>query len=300
MTAAPTTADPWKRLDAWRANTTSQCGEDGLIAHLLKLLPNTPRTCLEVGAGNGISLSNTNTLWSKLGWKALLVEASDSRFAGLKANTAAFPGVVIENAMITPRGDTSLDGIARRHGFPREIGVMSLDIDSNDLEVFENLEWLVPDIVIIEFNHEIPSHIDYRDLPGDLYFRHSAKAVERVARERGYRIVACSGPNAILVREALITGAVAEALPDLPVEALYDYGFMLSRRAFRYRHKMVTSKTLTHDIALTGQPNVFVRTTVRLMLWGRRLRAMLRGRSTLGASDDRRRAHLARSGFWVT
>lgn len=292
--------DPWRRLDAWRSNTTSQCGEDGLIAYLLTLLPGTPKTCLEVGAGNGISLSNTNTLWTRLGWRALLVEASDSRLAGLKANTASFPGVVIEKAMITPRGETSLDGIARRHGFPREIGVMSLDIDSNDLEVFENLEWLIPDIVIIEFNHEIPAHIEYRDLPGDLYFRHSAKAVETVARARGYRIVACSGPNAILVREALITGAVAAALPDLPVEAMYDYGFMLSRRAFRFRHKMVTSKTLTHDIALTGQPGALVRAGVRLMLWGRRLRALLRGRERLHTADERRRAHLARAGFWVT
>lgn len=300
MTTATTTVDPWKRLDAHRANTTSQCGEDGLIAHLLTLFPDLPRTCLEVGAGNGISLSNTNTLWSKQGWKALLIEANDRRFEGLKANTAASPGAVIEKAMISPRGENSLDGIARRHGFPREIGVMSLDIDSNDLEVFENLEWLVPDIVIIEFNHEIPAHIEYRDLPGDLYFRHSAKAVETVARARGYRIVACSGPNAILVREALITGAVAAALPDLPVEAMYDYGFMLSRRAFRFRHKMVTSKTLTHDIALTGQPGALVRVGVRLMLWGRRLRALLRGRERLRTADDRRRAHLARAGFWVT
>lgn len=299
MTPAPSAADPWKRLDAWRSNTTSQCGEDGLIAHLLTLFPGTPKTCLEVGAGNGISLSNTNTLWSKLGWKALLIEANDKRFAGLLANTAGFPDVVIEKAMITPRGDRSLDGIAKRHNFPREIGVMSLDIDSNDLEIFENIEWLVPDIVIIEFNHEIPPDIAYRDLPGDLYFRHSAKAVEIVARARGYRVVACSGPNAILVREALIDAKAAAVLPDLPVEAMYDHGFMRARRAFRYRHKLATSKTLTHDIAVTGNPGALVRVLVRTMVLGRRLRALLRGRPAIGTSTPARRAHLLKSGFWV-
>jgi hypothetical protein len=299
VTPAPLAADPWKRLDAYRANTTSQCGEDGLIAHLLTLFPDTPKTCLEVGAGNGISLSNTNTLWSKLGWKALLIEADDRRFAGLQANTAGFPGVVIEKAMITPRGDRSLDGIARRHAFPREIGVMSLDIDSNDLEIFENLEFLVPDIVIIEFNHEIPPDIAYRDLPGDLYFRHSAKAVEIVARARGYRVVACSGPNAILVREALIDAKGAAVLPDLPVEAMYDHGFMRARRAFRYRYKLATSKTLTHDIAVTGNPGTLVRALVRMMVWGRRLRALLRGRPSIGTATEARRAHLAQSGLWV-
>ena len=299
MTPAPRAADPWKRLDAYRANTTSQCGEDGLIAYLLTLFPDTPKTCLEVGAGNGISLSNTNTLWSKLGWKALLVEAKDNRFAGLQANTSAFPGVVIEKAMITPRGENSLDGIAQRRAFPREIGVMSLDIDSNDLEIFENLEWLVPDIVIIEFNHEIPPDIAYRDLPGDLYFRHSAKAVENVARARGYRVVACSGPNAILVREAIIDAKAAQALPDLPVEAMLDHGFMRTRRAFRFRYRMATSKTLTQDIAVTGNPGMLVRTLVRVMVWGRHLRALLRGRPSMGSSTPARRAHLLKSGFWV-
>jgi hypothetical protein len=286
VTTPARAADPWKRLDAYRANTTSQCGEDGLIAHLLTLFPDTPKTCLEVGAGNGISLSNTNTLWSKLGWKALLIEADDKRFAGLKENTTGDAGAVIEKAMIAPRGENSLDAIARRNAFPREIGIMSLDIDSNDLEVFENIEWLVPDIA-------------YRDMPGDLYFRHSAKAVEIVARARGYRVVACSGPNAFLVREALIDAKAAAVLPDLPVEAMYDHGFMRTRRGYRYRNLLATSKTLTHDIAVTGNPGVLVRAVVRVMVWGRRLRALLRGRPAIGTSTPARRAHLRKSGFWV-
>jgi hypothetical protein len=204
----------------------------------------------------------------------------------LKENTTGDAGAVIEKAMIAPRGENSLDAIARRNAFPREIGIMSLDIDSNDLEVFENIEWLVPDIA-------------YRDMPGDLYFRHSAKAVEIVARARGYRVVACSGPNAFLVREALIDAKAAAVLPDLPVEAMYDHGFMRTRRGYRYRNLLATSKTLTHDIAVTGNPGVLVRAVVRVMVWGRRLRALLRGRPAIGTSTPARRAHLRKSGFWV-
>jgi hypothetical protein len=204
----------------------------------------------------------------------------------LKENTTGHAGAVIEKAMIAPRGENSLDAIARRNAFPREIGIMSLDIDSNDLEVFENIEWLVPDIA-------------YRDMPGDLYFRHSAKAVEIVARARGYRVVACSGPNAVLVREALIDAKAAAVLPDLPVEAMYDHGFMRTRRGYRYRNLLATSKTLTHDIAVTGNPGVLVRAVVRVMVWGRRLRALLRGRPAIGTSTPARRAHLRKSGFWV-
>jgi hypothetical protein len=35
------------------------------------------------------------------------------------------------------------------------------------------------------------------------------------------------------------------------------------------------------------------------MVWGRRLRALLRGRPAIGTSTPARRAHLRKSGFWV-
>jgi len=48
-------------LDGYRANRTSQHGEDGVIAYLTRVFPNIPKICLEVGAGDGFTLSNTHT-----------------------------------------------------------------------------------------------------------------------------------------------------------------------------------------------------------------------------------------------
>jgi hypothetical protein len=161
-------------LDRYRRDITSQCGEDGVIEHLLTLLPDTPKTCLEVGAGDGAHLSNTNTLWTQKGWRALLIEGVPLGVEMIEKRAAGNKNVTAVCAFITPAGESSIDAIIKRTNFPAHLGVLSLDIDSNDLEVLESLRDTTADIVVIEFNHEIPAAIDYRDLPGDVFFRHSA------------------------------------------------------------------------------------------------------------------------------
>ena len=287
---------PDNRLDRYRRNVTSQCGEDGIIDHLLSLLPGTPKTCLEVGAGDGISLSNTNTLWAKLGWRALLIESELLGVQMINERAAGNTNVTAVQAMIAPTGPNSIDEIAKRTNFPPRIGVLSLDIDSNDIEVFENLSHVTPDIVVIEFNHEIPADIAYRDLPGDVFFRHSAKAVETSARARGFRVVACTGPNAILVRNDLIKGEAAAQLPDLPIEALFDYAFLRTRRM---RHRLVESKYITEEVAVCGKPRASLAFLVRVLVWSRKFRRRLRVKSAGQRITPERRANLHRAGLWI-
>ena len=288
--------DRHDRLDNYRRNVTSQCGEDGIIARLLELLPDTPKTCLEVGAGDGITLSNTNTLWSKQGWRALLIESEPLGVKMINDLAAGNAGVTTVQAMIAPIGANAIDEIVKRANFPNRIGVLSLDIDSNDIEVFENLHHVTPDIVIIEFNHEIPAEIVYRDLPGDIFFRHSAKAVEAAARARGFRVVACSGPNAILVREALIAGEVTKHLPDATIEDLFDYDFVRSRRTMT---RLVHSKFITEELAVRGKPDIGLAAFVRVSVLFRKLRRLLRGKGTGAPITQARRENLRRAGLWI-
>jgi hypothetical protein len=291
-----TAHDPWHRLDRYRSNITSQSGEDGIIDHLLTILPDTPKICLEVGAGDGLTLSNTNTLWSKKGWRALLIESDSAGVNLIRKRTADNSNVTAVQATIEVAGPNSLDKIAERANFPARIGVLSLDIDANDLEIFENLLYLTPDIIIIEFNHEISSDTDYRDLPDDVFFRHSAKAVETSARERGYRIVGCAGPNAILVRLDLITSDIANSFPDLPVEAMFDYAFLRSRRA---RYRLVESKFTTQEVAVQGKPSTNLARLVRIMSVFRRLRQVLQGKPLGTSITPKRRENLRRAGLWI-
>src|SRR5262245_20702181 len=114
------------KLDVHRRNVTSQCGDDGVIAYLLALLPGTPKTCLEVGAGDGFTLSNTHTLWSELGWRALLIEADPRGAQVINERALGAKQITVVQAMITATGLKSLDAIAKRVNFPRELGVLSL------------------------------------------------------------------------------------------------------------------------------------------------------------------------------
>jgi len=283
-------------LNRYRRNVTSQCGEDGIVEYLLTLLPDTPKTCLEVGAGDGVSLSNTHTLWAEKGWRALLIEGGEARFELLKKTVSDKPNATPVSAMIAPAGENSIDEIARRTNFPRRLGVLSLDIDSNDLEIFETLRDVVPDIVIIEFNHEIPPEVSYRDLPGDIFFRHSAKAVETVAKAKNYRLVACTGPNAILVREAAIKDGTAAQLPHRPVETIFDNDFVRSRRRMQ---GLVQSKFITEELAVAGKPSPGFALLRNLIVAGRKLRRALRGKKPGVPVTPARREHLKRAGLWV-
>jgi len=293
---APSGEDPWRRLDRYRKNYTSQNGEDGIIEKLLEILPETPKVCLEVGAYDGKDMSNTYRLWNACGWKAILIEASTSRFAELEKNASGFPDVVTLNTMIAPTGKQSLFQLLSDLGQPTHLGVLSLDIDANELDFLENFDGLIADIVVVEFNYDFPSDVVYTDLPGDVFFRHSAKAVEVSAGRLGYRVVACAGPNAILVRNAAIPPEALAMLPDLPIEAMFDYGFARKKRPSRGD---IGSKLVSEDLACCGTPKYWHRVSLRTQSLLRRLRRHFVGGGSRQPVTSARRAHMRKQGFWI-
>lgn len=88
-------------LNDYRSNTTSQFGENGIVSYLLDGYPRVPPVCLEVGAGDGVRMSNTHTLWAKQGWRALLIELDT---ATLKERFAHLANVTIVEQAIAASG----------------------------------------------------------------------------------------------------------------------------------------------------------------------------------------------------
>lgn len=280
-------------LRDYRRSVTSQWGEDGVIAFLIENLKMVAPACLEVGAGDGVKLSNTNTLWSRRGWRALLIEASPKRFARLSENTRGVVGVRAVQARIEAAGPTSLEAIAKGNGFDR-FGVVSIDIDSNDLEIFESLTSMRPAITIVEFNYDLPIDLGYRDPAGIVFFRHSLSAVARVAQAKGYRIVGCIGPNAILVDEAAIPDGLS--LGGEPLSSMIDQEFMAKKAL---GHGLVRSKSTTSAVAFARKPTVAMRVRRATYQAGKRLRRLLRAESSGTPITPELKAHLRRSGLWV-
>lgn len=208
--------DENSRLNKFRGNFASKDGEDGILSYLLKHFK-VNKTCLEVGAWDGVEGSNTLYLRKLHSFSSILIETDEALYSKLEllADNKTFT----YKKYISAKGQDAIDYFVNKHF--KNLGVLSLDIDSNDLEIFENLTHN-PTIVIIEYNRKFPPHIDYQDPPNMVYFRHSAKAVERVAIKKGYRVVASSADNLILLNKDVINKKNERLIPNLSVEKILD------------------------------------------------------------------------------
>ena len=70
--------EPQWLLD-YSSDTYSQGGEDGIIAKILSLLPETDGWCVEFGAWDGIHLSNVRKLILEKRYRAVLIEGDSYR-----------------------------------------------------------------------------------------------------------------------------------------------------------------------------------------------------------------------------
>jgi hypothetical protein len=208
------------KLNRYARNVTSQHGEDGILAYVCEVLSDRLiRVACEFGAWDGVFASNVYDLWHNRGWMAVLIEGDPEKYVKLQATTQGF-GVKAFRQFVTARGHDSLDELFRRERLDPGIGVLSIDIDSFDYHVWKHLTHVDPQVVVIEFNQHIAPHLDYYDPDGEVYLKCSAKALERLGAEKGYRLVCCTKVNAIFVRRDLFDPA---KFPDKPVEWLFDY-----------------------------------------------------------------------------
>lgn len=254
-----------EKLNKHSYNKTSQYGEDGIIEYLI----NTSRSainksCFEVGAGDGVTYSNTFSLWHDKSWHAVLVEANPERYNPLISNYGEYENVSICTDFLEIRGEHSIDELilSRLPSDLTDVGVMSIDIDSFDYHIFKNIKKINPQIVVIEFNNYIPPHIDYFDPEGKVFLRCSAKSIERLAKEKGYKMVACTVTNAILLREDCFD---SELHPDMPVEYLFDYDGQKENGSIPF--SVVLSQMVTRFPVFTNKPNTAEKIFYKLRGW---------------------------------
>lgn len=193
-------------LSQHASNVTSQFGEDGIIAEIVRLLgDDLPKYCVEFGAWDGKHLSNTWTLVTNHNWSVCYIEADRQRFLNLRRSYADNPRVTAINAFVTDNSvpKTSLTSLLQSAGAPKRIGILSIDIDGNDYNVWRDFAGFEVDIVVIEYNYTIPPDVEYIDDGGRAFMGSSALALDRLARSKGYSLIACTIANCIFVRDPL-------------------------------------------------------------------------------------------------
>ena len=190
-------------LSKFKKNIYSQNGEDGVIEELLKKL-NLEKNgwCCEFGAWDGKIGSNTFNLVKNCNFKAVYIERDKKKFNDLKKTEEKYPNILALNKSINRNinSDDSLRKVLERTKIPIDFEVLSIDIDSYDLDVWETLEKYRPKIVVIEINSSIKPGIIQKH--GKNNQGNSFSATVNVGRKKGYVLV-CHTGNCIFVKEDL-------------------------------------------------------------------------------------------------
>jgi hypothetical protein len=202
-----------KSLYQYRKNYYSQNGEDGIIREILKRLDIKNGFCIEFGAWDGKHLSNTYYLVEICGWKGLYIEGDPNKFADLLKNTMVLAGKIIPvNAYVGLKGESLLDCIIAKYNVQENFDLLSIDIDSYDLDIWKSVTKFRPKVVIIEIDSDIEPTLS-RILPDGRAERSFANML-KLGHQKGYSLVCHTGNMIFVVNELVDKLNMAQELSD--------------------------------------------------------------------------------------
>lgn len=207
----------------------SSLNEEKIIADILKNIEVKHNFFVDIGAANGVSWSNT-CLLAINGWQGLAVEYNSEDFAELAEEYQDFPGINLSRCMVMPDTVVSL---LSANKVPREFGFLSLDIDSYDYAVLEQiLNSYRPRLICVEINEKIPPPIKFivkwepdkldteRVWNKDYFYGQSISQLHVLCTEHEYGIVGLEYNNAFLVPKEI------SKMPFLSPETAFKQGYL--------------------------------------------------------------------------
>lgn len=189
----------------------SQNEEDGIILEIFKRIGTTNKTFVEFGIGDGLENNSLALLLDD--WKGLWIEGSTNAVNNIKEH---FKSVLnsqrlkVVEAFITK---DNINEIISNNIKDTEIDLLSIDIDGNDIHIFNEISVINPRVVIMEYNAKFPPPIMFtveynasHTWQADDYVGASLKYIEKNLNKKGYQLVGCdlAGVNAFFVRDDLL------------------------------------------------------------------------------------------------
>ncbi len=235
---------------------TSQSGEDGIIERLFQLLPgdinvNSKRWCVDVGAWDGMHLSNTYSLLCKAGksadgendsststtttssspsWSGVLIEADSEKFGQLKALHDPYHNTCLNVTVScmeysTQRLSHILETMAPEN-LPKDFDFLCIDVDGTDYWLLHDIlhSTFRPKVICVEFNPTMPHDLIYIQ-PRDDSIRNgsSLAALVELVTMFQYQLVECTCYNAFLVEKGLYETYIKSEIPFEPtIESLHE------------------------------------------------------------------------------
>lgn len=189
---------------------TSQWGEDGIIEWLINKLDEIPKTFVEFGVET-YRESNTRFLLQHRNWRGLVIDGSEENIDFIRRDSISWRHDLTSVASFITRDN--VNAIISDSGFSGELGVLSVDVDGVDYWIWEAIDCVNPQILIVEYNSVfgdlLPLSVPYApDFTrnqahySNLYYGLSIRAAQNLAEKRGYTLVGTNraGSNAFFVR----------------------------------------------------------------------------------------------------
>ena len=178
-------------------------GEDKLLVRIFRKIDTTNRVAVEFGAADGVRKSNT-AYFRDRGWTVRLFDVAPLAPDVIQADITA------EN----------VNAVFASVGLPQSFDLLSIDIDGNDLWVWQALTYQ-PRVVVIEHNPCWSPRVS-RTVPYDPerrwdrtnFYGASALALTRLGRRKGYDLVARTRANLIFVRAGLLEPMRPSQMPQ--------------------------------------------------------------------------------------
>lgn len=206
-----------RRLNRFEFRVYSQSGQDGIIEEIFRRIKVTSRRFVEFGVGAGGGYENNTTYLLAKGWQGSWIDADPESCARIQCQ---MDFLLRDNRLEVLQSRVTAENITvlfERLRVPVEFDLLSIDIDSNDYWVWQNLARYRPRVVVIEYNSFLPATADWilpyhpeRRWQGlTMEFGASLLALDRLGGKLGYNLIACdvTGSDAFFVRADLMTDA---------------------------------------------------------------------------------------------
>lgn len=217
-------------LNAYEKKYYSQNGEDGIIQEILNRISLVPDYFVEFGVESGLEC-NGRFLYES-GWKGMMIEGNENFYRQLR-NNYDIHNLRTVHSFITK--DNIVD-IFKNNLVPKDLGLLSIDIDGNDYWVLkEILKEYKPIVIVAEYNAYYEPPIEWimkynpeHTWDGTTYQGASLQSITKLCNNFDYALVGTDskGVNAFYVDRKYMNDKLQELTPLEAYHPAKYYGHM--------------------------------------------------------------------------
>jgi hypothetical protein len=207
-------------ISSYEFSIFSQWGDDGIIDYLINNLDIKNKSFIEFGVQD-YTECNTKFLLMNKNWKGLIIDEAENLINKIKNSDIYWRfDLTAIKSFITKN---NINNIFKENNFVGQVGLLSIDIDGNDYWIWDSINCVDPEIVIIEYNSRlgfekaitIPYREDFERKKAhysNIYYGASLKALINLGKKKNYIFIGCNsaGNNAYFIKSNLENSKIKE------------------------------------------------------------------------------------------